>query len=60
MKPVVGMALVFLGLTIGYLTLTGKLPPSTGGGPGYNAPTMANTYSPGFVTRQFQWGVSYR
>lgn len=36
MKPVIGMLLILLGLTIGYLVISGRLPSSAG------SPTPAN------------------
>ena len=60
MKPVIGLLLILLGLTIGYLTLAGKLPATTGGGPGPLAPDQTVTHSRNFSTRSFQYGESYR
>lgn len=63
MRPVIGLLLVFAGVTIGYLTLTGKLPPqstpapATGTGGGI-LDRVVPTRS--YATRQFIIGESYR
>jgi hypothetical protein len=44
MKPVIGLLLIFVGLTVGYLVLTGKLPSSTST-PAASAPAPSSVTS---------------
>lgn len=63
MRPVIGLLLIFAGITVGYLTLTGKLPPqsatpsTTGTGGGRLDRVVPTRY---YTTRQFIMGESYR
>ncbi len=50
MKPVIGLLLIFTGLTVGYLVLAGRLPsgqatPATSGGPPTDIKSASRNYA---------------